>query len=151
MKRLPDGTVFSVAGIRTLTGVFDGFAAWSALAILATSCTILRNSEVSERDLSREIRASRLLLYVGSALLITGVTEVSTLHTWPSQEPALAVKCCPDLLKGASDPTALRDFQTKIQTTALAVSSMTGMACSLILAAAYLPLGLLLRQRARSC
>jgi hypothetical protein len=148
MKRLLEATAFSAPGVRTLTGVFDGLAGWAALAILATSCTILRNDTGTAEELSRQMRGARILLNVGSALLITGVAEVSALHTWPAHELSRVASCCSDLLKSATDAGAIEAFKDSLDTSTTAIATLTGTACSLVLAAAYLPLGVLLRQRA---
>jgi len=144
MKALLEGTAFTLKGVRVLTAMFDGLAFWAAFVVLGTSCAILRNDIVSPEELSRQIRASRILLSVGSALLITGVAQSSALHRWPAAEIDLARQCCSGTV-GLLKPDAL---QKEVYATALAISTTAGAACSLILAAAYLPLGLLLRQRA---
>jgi hypothetical protein len=136
--------VFTLRGVRALSGMFDGFAFWAAFVVVATSCAILRNDAVSQEELSRQIRASRILLSVGSALLITGVAQTSALHRWPATEIDLVQKCC----AGMVGQLKREVLQQEVYTTALAISTTAGTACSLVLAAAYLPLGLLLRQRA---
>lgn len=150
MGRLLDATAFSLTGVRMLTAVFDGFACWAAIAIVATSSVILLNRVSTPEELSRQIRASRILLSVGSALLITGVSQSAALHRWPAQEIVLLKqsKCCEDLLADEAKPTDVQAFQATVQSTAMAISTSAGTVCSLVLAAAYLPLGLLLRRRA---
>ena len=148
MKQLLDATAFTLPGVRVLSSICDGLAVWAGLLVVATSCVILRHQTTKSNELSRQLRASRILLNVGSALLITGVSQSAALHRWPVHEAERAAACCPAMLLSASDAGKLSAFQKEVQTTALAISTTVGTACSLVLVAAYMPLGVLLRQRA---
>lgn len=144
MKQLLDATAFTLAGVRVLSSICDGLAVWAGLLVLATSCTILRRQPEGPKELSRQLRASRILLNVGSALLITGVSQTAALHRWPMHDAQGASR----VVASAGTAQGLAEFQKLVQTTALAVSTTVGTACSLILVATYMPLGVLLRQRA---
>jgi hypothetical protein len=148
MKQLLDATAFTLHGVRVLSSICDGLAVWAGLLVLATSCVILRRETDEPKELSRQLRASRILLNVGSALLITGVSQSAALHRWPVHDAERAAACCPAMLPSATDAGKLSAFQKDVQTTALAISTTVGTACSLVLVAAYMPLGVLLRQRA---
>lgn len=140
MATLLESSAFALTGVKRLSAIFDGFALWAALLVLATSSVILRHEVTTQEDLSRQLRASRILLYVGSALLVTGVSQSVALHTWPA--------CCPPSATPPMDTQGIAAFQAEVRTSAEAVGAAAGTVCSLVLAAAYLPLGVMLRQRA---
>lgn len=140
MATLLEGSAFSLPGVKWLSAVFDGFAFWAGSLVLATSSVILRHDVTTQEDLSRQLRASRILLYVGSALLVAGVSQSVALHTWPA--------CCPPSSIPATDAQGIAAFRAEVRTSADAVGAAAGTICSLVLAGAYLPLGVMLRQRA---
>jgi hypothetical protein len=147
MHDLLTATAFCRTGVRWLTASFDGFAIWSTLLVIATSSVIARNQVKTEADLSRQLRGSILLMYIASALLIAGVAETSSLHKWPANDH-LASQSCPLELPPSWQGRSAADFATEVDTTATAISTSVGTVFSLVLIAAYLPLAILLRQRA---
>jgi len=146
MKRYLDATAFCVGHVRTLTALLDGLATWAAVLVVATSGVILANEVEDPGDLSRQLRGSKILMYCAAALLITGVSAVGALHKWPGHETAPVSQNCTntDAQQMFADPNGKK----KVDSTAVAVSTTIGTVASLILAAAYLPLAIVLRQRA---
>ena len=166
MRDYLNATAFCFSGVRMLTGVFDGLATWAATVLVFTSAVILANDvdetvlrdqhgqrlppaearKVQEEELSRQLRGSKIIMYAAAALLITGVSEVAALHKWPQYETAPIPGCENDAAKALyATPTSIR---STIEPTAIAISSSIGAVASLVLVSAYLPLAILLRQRA---
>ncbi len=76
-------------------------------------------------------------MHTGAALLIAGVAETSALHKWPATEPLVA-----------GCPAVPVPGDAVVQSVASSISTSVGTIFSMVLAAAYLPLGIILRQRA---
>lgn len=149
MHELLKATAFCLEGVRSVTAVFDGFAVWAALLVVATSAVIARHEVTSEEDLSLQLRYAAALTYVAAALLIAGVSETSALHKWPAHDFHPGATCPRPLPPPWSAlPQTATGYEKEVNTTATAISASVGTVFSLILAATYLPLGLLLRQRA---
>lgn len=144
MKAHLDATVFCVGHVRTLATVFDGLALWSAAVVVATSGVILANEVTTAEELSRQLRGSKILMYCAAALVVTIVAEVGALHKWPAHALASGQTCAASGTTAAVTP----EQRKSIETEATAISAAVGTIGSLVLAAAYLPLGILLRQRA---
>ena len=144
MKAHLDATVFCVGHVRTLATIFDGLGLWSGAVVIATSAVILANEVATAEELSRQLRGSKILMYCAAALLISIVAEVGALHKWPAHALASGKTCT------ATGTTAAITAEERkaIETEATAISAAVGTIGSLVLAAAYLPLGILLRQRA---
>jgi hypothetical protein len=147
MQAYLDATAFCVGHVRTLTAIFDGFGVWAAVLIVATSGVILANEVNDAEELSRQMRGSKILMYCAAALLIGGVSEVGALHKWPGHETGPTAACAtPGTNQLFTEPLPAR--KTRIDASATAISTSVGTVGSLVLAAAYLPLAILLRQRA---
>jgi hypothetical protein len=157
MHDLLDQTAFCLGGVRTISAWLDGFAIWSAILVIATSCVIARNeietsslsTHEKEQDLSVQLRGAKVLMYTAAALLIAGVAETSALHKWPANDTVEGTVCPRALPLKWSELARTRDkYVAAVDTTATAISTAVGTVASLVLAAAYLPLAFLLRQRA---
>lgn len=158
MHDLLQGTAFCLPGVETLTAVFNGLSVWAALLVVATSSVIARyriedtskSVAAKEEELSRQLRGARILMYTAAALLIAGVAEVAALHKWPALDTAIGLVCPKPLPSPWNGLIAkgFSDYKTAVDTSATAISSAVGAVFSLLLTAAYLPLGILLRQRA---
>lgn len=157
MEALLEATAFCIRGVRAITSAFNGFAVWAALVVIGTSCVILRNEVTTPEDLSRQLRASKLMLYTAGALLITGVSVATVLHKWPAHEASISgceagPSGGPDAPLAGATPAALAEaakaHRREVERTADAIAMSIGTLFSLVLAAAYLPLGFVLRQRA---
>ena len=146
MKGYLGATAFCVGYVRQLTAAFDGLVLWSAVLVVTTSCLIIANEVENDEELSRQFRGSKILMYCAAALLIGGVSEVGALHKWPAHETAPAPMCAAQYQSLFLDnPTTRKEL---IDSSAVAISTTVGTIASLVLAAAYLPLGIVLRQRA---
>lgn len=132
-----DNSAFLLEGVKPALALFNGFAVWAALVVIATSSVVIAN-EIDPRDddsqeqLSRQFRGAKILTYCAAALLVTGVFEIAALHQWPAHG-----------IDGLSDET-----RAAIEKTGAALSTGAGTIATLVLAAAYLPLIMVLRQRA---
>lgn len=131
------GTAFAFGGVRLTAALINGLAVWAALVVVATSSVLIAHDidpgdRDSQEQLSRQFRGTKILTYCAAALLITGVFEIAALHQWPAH----AID--------SLDPAE----KARIETTGAALSTAAGTLGSLVLAAAYLPLLMVLRQRA---
>jgi hypothetical protein len=135
-------TALCVGHVRTLATIFDGLGLWSGVMVVATSAVILANKVTTQEELSRQLRGSRILMYCAAALLVTIVAEVGALHKWPAHAVAAGYTCI------TPADVIPQDKRQAIEAEATAISAAVGCIGSLVLAAAYLPLGILLRQRA---
>jgi hypothetical protein len=142
MGRALAETAFRLPGVEAIAAAFDGFAIWAAVLTVTTACVIIKNEVGEPEDLSRQFRGSKILLYTSAALLIAGVAATGALHRWPAHEPP---PCTPTATTPCTPDPAREKM---IEETAVAVSTTVGTIFSMVLAAAYLPLGIVLRQRA---
>jgi hypothetical protein len=151
MHALLNATAYCLESVRTLTAVFDGFAFWAALLVVATACVIARHEVTKEEALSLQLRYASMMMYAAAALLIAGVSETSALHKWPTHDIRVGTTCpssLPAPWNALVKKDDYKDYQKEVTTTATAISTSVGTVFSLILAATYLPLAMLLRQRA---
>ena len=161
-------TVFSSPIVRIATGVASGCALWAAVLLVMTSAVILRNEVdvkgltrerrfVEAENLSRQLRASQMLMQSAAALLVAGVTLTAALHAWPARDERLAAQA--EAQRQTAPPSesantdagkgAPRDIpHSPLEAAGVAMSTAVGAVFSVLLGAAYLPLGVILRQRA---
>ena len=132
-------TAFQFTGVTLITAMFHGLSVWAAILVLATSAVLIAseidpglNKDDRQEALSRQFRQTKILTYCAAALLVTGVFQVAALHQWPAHE--------------APGLTAVQ--KAAIEKTGAAISTGVGTIGSLVLASAYLPLLMVLRQRA---
>jgi|CXWL01.1.fsa_nt_gi hypothetical protein len=167
LKAKLEESPFAVGNVRLVSSILDGVAIWAAILLLTTSAVILANEiaeDVIEKDkaLSRQLRASRMLMQAATALLITGVASTTALHRWPLESlPAMASADSRTALPAGNSgndadeqrqkrDTATEDQETRrqIEQATIAIGAAVGTVFSMLLGAAYLPLGIVLRQRA---
>lgn len=136
MQAFLDASVFQYGAVKIATALFHGLAVWAALVVVATSALLIA-SEIDPRDddaqeqLSRQFRQTKILTYCAAALLVTGVFVIAALHQWPAHELTLTP-----------------EEKTSLERTGAAISTGAGTIATLVLASAYLPLIMVLRQRA---
>jgi hypothetical protein len=139
MKELLETTAFKLQGVRALSAFFDGCACWAAGLVIVTSSVILRNEVDEPEALSRQLRGSRILMHTMAALLIAGVAETGALHKWPAHDPAALA---------AFNAIHTKTDAATVESAATSISTTVGTVFTLVLAAGYMPLGVVLRQRA---